>query len=270
MHARTLLGFGLIVGALGVLPTVFAAGTAQAAGASPAHPLLTEIPDPQLAVLRGRFIVGNNTVAYFGVSMLSSWTSPSGQQLQGGATLGMHFAANTQLPSITFTPTMTIVQGVPIAVPAAGITRSVDGSGLANVNGLLQGIQVAGDGNRALNVAAVRVTDSGTEPTGSVPGGNSQAVDSRLTSGNASVAIAFDPARGVSLDLGIAGQGLVSQWIRAGSVGQLVQLTSDGQSVANVLQLDLVMNPGSAGNQALHDAAQALLQARAAGTNGWQ
>ncbi len=265
-----------IILALAIGAALFAAAGANAqglpanpAGNAPTHTMLQEIPDPELATMRGRFMIGNNTVAYFGVSMLSSWITSGGQQLSGSLTLGMYFSdSGDRMPVITFTPTMNIVQGSPVTTPGPdGTTRSVNGAGLANVNGLVQGIQVAGDGNHAVNVTALDVRRGGSGPN---PGEGTSAapIDSRISSGGARVAIAFDPARGITMNLGVAGQGLVSQWIRSGSVGQMVQLTSDGQSVNNQLRLDLVLNNTVAPNRALRDASQAMLLSRLVSPGG--
>lgn len=203
MKIRMLASLPLAVAAM-----VGMAPFAHAAAPTPAGKLLVEIPDPELAAMRGRFMIGNNAVAYFGVTMASSWTTASGQQLDGSVVLGMQFGPDGQMPVITFTPTMNIVQGTPVLLtPTDPVTRSVDGSGLANVNGLVQGIQIAGDGNRAVNVTALRVTD-GAAPGGD-DGSTSGPFDAHMDSNGARVGIAFDPSRGVSLTLGVAGQGLV-------------------------------------------------------------
>lgn len=268
MPTRALAILALAIAA-GLAATPATRALAQPAGTTPTavHPAMREIPDPELARMRGRFMVGNNTVVYFGIAMASSWTTAGGQQLNGSVLLGMHFGKGTQTPVITFTPTMTIVQGTP--VPAAGngdVVRSVNGAGLGNVNGLMQGIQVAGDDNRAVNVTALHV-GQGVDPDATAAG-TAAPFDSSVSAGDARVGIAFDPSRGVSLTLGVDGQGLVSQWIRSGSIGQLVQFTSDGQSADNQLRLDLVLGNASAATQAMRAASQALLAARAVGTGG--
>lgn len=248
---------------LAIATTLGVASASHAAAPADAGRLLTEIPDPELATLRGRFLIGHNTVAYFGVTMASSWTTANGQQLSGSVVLGMQFGPDGPIPVITFTPTMNIVSGAPVPAPGAGtVTRTLDGSGLANVNGLVQGIQVAGDGNRAINVTALRVTH-GDPPGAGMGTPGTDAFASHMEVDDARVAAAFDPVRGVSLTLGVKDQGLVSQWIRGGSVGQLVQLTADGQAVDNQLRLDLVLGGADmASKQALRAASQALLQAR--------
>ncbi|MBN8735597.1 MAG: hypothetical protein J0H27_04965 [Xanthomonadales bacterium] len=271
MQTRTFLNLTLAIGAAFGVATHGLATERDAAATlpAPARSALSEIPDPELAAMRGRFVIGNNTVAYFGVTMASSWTTVGGQELNGSVVLGMHFDHGDQTPVITFTPTMNIVQGTPLpATHTDGGTRSVDGSGLANVNGLVQGIQVAGDGNRAVNVTVLRVGQGTDGSTRDATASATAPFDSQVSSGDARVAVAFDPGKGVSLVLGVNGQGLVSQWIRSGSVGQLVQLTSDGQSVNNQLRLDLVLGGAAQSNQALRAASQALLQSRLVGTGG--
>lgn len=264
-----------LAAAIGIALAAASTGHAQALhgvtpAPAPAGSLLQQIPDPELSAMRGRFLIGNSSVAYFGVGMTSSWITASGQSLHGGVTLGLHFAdSDANAPRITFTPTLNIVQGTPTLPGNAGeATRSVDGSGLANVNGLLQGIQVAGDGNLARNVTALKVTRGHAGPNAHTPAANGTPFAEQLSADGAQVAVTFDPAHGVSLSLGVKDQGLVSQWIRTGNVGQLVQLTADGQSVQNQLQLDLVLHDAGSRNPALHDASRALLHARAFAPGG--
>lgn len=269
MNHRTLTQLTLaLVAALAAVGSGHAATANAEATAQPAQatPMLREIPDPELATMRGRFMLGSNTVAYFGVTMASSWITSSGQALTGSAVLGMHFGTGAT-PAVTFTPTMNIVQGTPLpAITPSGSVHVVDGAGLANVNGLLQGIQVAGDGNRVVNVTALRISQG--DSTGAATANSAPQAD-QMSAGDARIAIAFDPAKGMEMTLGVAGQGLVSQWIRNSSVGQLVQLTSDDQSVSNQLQLNLVLGgTAAASTQALRAASAAMLQARAIGAGG--
>ena len=75
--------------------TQIAAATqvAEASATPPRRtPGMTEIPDPELATMRGRYTVGDHQVAWFGVSMISTWQTASGQTLQGTLSLGMDFA----------------------------------------------------------------------------------------------------------------------------------------------------------------------------------
>ena len=46
---------------------------------APQRSALYEIPDSELGAMRGRYIVGDNRVAWFGVTMVSDWATASGQ-----------------------------------------------------------------------------------------------------------------------------------------------------------------------------------------------
>ena len=54
----------------------------QAAEGAPGRGL-KEIPDPELGLMRGRYTVGGNNVAWFGVTMVSQWQASNGATLQG-------------------------------------------------------------------------------------------------------------------------------------------------------------------------------------------
>src|SRR5690606_5244912 len=125
---------------------------------------LTEIPDPELELMRGRYTVGGNSVAWFGVTMISTWTDPAGRSLEGGRTLGTDFTKGGQAPVVSFTPVVSITAAdAPLPVTAAS-GRSIDGAGLANVAGLVQSVQLAGDGNTASNLANLRVREGAGVP----------------------------------------------------------------------------------------------------------
>lgn len=213
---------------------------------------LTEIPDPELNLMRGRYTVGDNAVAWFGVSMISTWQTQSGQTLQSTMTLGMDFTKNT--PVVTFQPTVSVTAAdapMPVADTAS---RSVDGAGLANVSGVVQSVQVAGDHNAASNIAQLNVRN-GDAPASS--GQSSAAQQVTASSGNATATASYD-GNAASVLLQVEGQGAVQQWIRNGSLGQTVQLTSDHQQVNNRLDIDLVRQTLASNAQLNQNVAQAI------------
>src|SRR5690554_4471543 len=179
---------------------------AQEAPARPGSGL-TEIPDAELGLMRGRFAVGDNQVLWFGVSMISSWQTTGGQLLQGRLDIGFDFRNGD--PVVSFTPNVVLTdERAPMPVPAGH--RTVDSAGLANVNGLVQGVQVAGDGNSASNVTSLTLRD-GDAPAmpgsgGATPGALSAA------SGAATANVQFDDS-GASVMLEVAGHGAAEQWI---------------------------------------------------------
>lgn len=222
---------------------------------------LSEIPDPELNLMRGRYTVGGNAVAWFGVTMISTWQTASGQTLQGALTLGMDFSKG-KTPRISFTPTVSITAANAPLPDSSG--RSIDSSGLQNVAGLSQSVQVAGDGNRASNVIHLNVREGGGVPVGDGMRGPGSA---SAQAGDASAVANFD-GDAMQLALRIEGQGAVQQWMRSGSVGQGIELMADGQQVSNRLQLDLVRQPLADNLPLAQNVAQAITLTRGIGVGG--
>jgi hypothetical protein len=241
--------FSLLATALLLTPALSARAADVPPGAG-----LHELADTELNAMRGRYTVDDHTVAWFGVTMISTWQTASGQLLQGTLAFGMDFSKGHGQPTLTFTPSVTLTKAdAPVPMPGAG-TRSVDGSGLANVGGLLQSVQVAGDGNLASNVTRLTIRDGNAPATTGAAHGTGGA---SLSDGNASVSVGFD-GQSAGVRLAIDGQGTVQQWIRDGSLGQSVQLAADGQSVSNRLEIDLVRQVSPANTPLALNVAQAI------------
>jgi len=227
----------------------------MAAGPAPGRGL-KEIPDPELNLMRGRYTVGGNNVAWFGVTMISQWQGANGATVQGALTLGMDFRQGGT-PRLSFQPSVQVTAADAPLPDTAG--RSIDSSGLANASGLVQSVQVAGDGNTARNITTLTVRD-GAVPAAADSG--ARAVQVQQGGASASAVLDGNQAR---LLLQIDGQGLVQQWIRNGSVGQGIALSGDGQSASNRLQLEMVRNT-VAGNLPLsQNVAQAMALNRGMG-----
>ncbi|KRG45461.1 hypothetical protein ARC78_00435 [Stenotrophomonas pictorum JCM 9942] len=219
---------------------------------------LQEVPDAELGLMRGRYTVGGNAVAWFGVTMISTWQTQTGQTLQGAMRLGMDFTKGNT-PKVSFTPTVSITDANAPLPDTSG--RSIDASGLQNVAGLTQSIQVAGDGNRASNVTHLNVRNGTTAPDGSGVI-NTSAI---AQNGNATAQVQFD-GNAAKLLLQVDGLGAVEQWVRSGSVGQTIQLMGDGQLAGNRLQIDLVRSALADNVPLTQNVAQAITLAR--GLNG--
>ena len=215
---------------------------------------LQEISDAELGAMRGRYIVGDNRVAWFGVTMVSDWATAAGQRLQGAMTLG--FDLRGARPTVSFQPSVTITAG---ELPAVAGNGQVDASGLANVGGLVQAVQVAGDGNTARNAIRLRVRDGAIPASATDPAGPAE-----VQTGNASARATLDDA-GARVRLQVAGQGSVTQWIDARAIGQSIQLTGDGSRVGNQMQLDLVRQAVPASQSVHQNLMQAIGMTRAGG-----
>lgn len=215
---------------------------------------LQEMSDAELGAMRGRYIVGDNRVAWFGVTMVSDWATTAGQHLQGAMTLG--FDLRGTRPTVSFQPSVTITAG---ELPAVAGTGQVDASGLANVGGLVQAVQVAGDGNTARNGLSLRVRD------GTVPALSTDTVTSAELRVDGAQARATLDDGGARVLLQVAGQGAVEQWIDARTIGQSIQLTGDGSRVGNQMQLDLVRQAVPASQSVHQNLMQAIGMTRAGG-----
>ena len=164
---------------------------------------LTEIPDAELGQMRGRFAVGDNRVLWFGVSMISSWQTSSGQLLQGRLDIGFDFSDGD--PVVSFTPNVVLTDEMAPMPVASG--RSVDSAGLGNVAGLVQGVQVAGDGNAASNVTSLTLREGAAPAAGG--GGAAEGAISR-TAGAATASVRFD-GNGAGVLLEVQGHGAAEQ-----------------------------------------------------------
>ena len=227
-------------------------------GAIPAHASgLREIPDSELGAMRGRYIVGDNRIAWFGVTMVSNWVTSAGQSVQGAVKLG--FDLRGTKPEISFQPSVTITEQTSALAAAAG-TGEVDASGLANVGGLVQSVQVAGDGNIARNGMALQVRD-GDVPVAAATTG---ATVADMTLGGAHARASLEDG-GARILLQVAGQGAAEQWIDARSIGQSIQLAGNGQAVGNQLQLELVRQSVPSSQTIHQNLVQAIGMTRAGG-----
>ncbi|HTV85242.1 MAG TPA: hypothetical protein VME63_07545 [Dyella sp.] len=280
------------------------------------HPAsgINEVGDDELATMRGRYTVGDNTVVYFGVEMVSTWQTNTGQTLQSAMSLQMNFSKNPNQPQVTFVPTVTITTAdAPLPVTPSTITRSVQTGGIANVGGLTQSVQLAGDHNAASNITSLNIQNIGATSSGSgsanagaalnssaYSGGNTGSIappDSSVAPVTGGVAPADDNATpsvsintgnatangrtatvgnatasstysndAANVDLSVAGQGSVSQWIHAGSLGQTIALTTDNQVVTNQMIVSLVtQSVTSTTSQIAHNLAQSVNLSRTIG-----
>ena len=213
------------------------------------------VSDSTLDSMRGRFITGAGQILYFGVEMLSTWHSPDGRVLNGSALLSFDFSKG--MPQVTFVPTVSIVQGSGSGALVDTTGRSIDASGLANVSGIAQGIQIVGDHNSAGNSTELHVTT--TLPANSDAG---IAGNAALAVGDASASVVLQPDS-MAVTLGVDGQGSLRQIIRgdvsgSGSVLQTVSLLGDGHDVGNQLRITLVQPSTGAALQLQQNVALSL------------
>jgi hypothetical protein len=238
-----------------------AGGTAGDANANGIEP----IDDAELATMRGRYTIDDNTVAWFGVQMISTWQDANGRTLQAAMSVAMDFSHDPGRPQVSFVPTVSIVQAAAspqTTADATGPARSADGSGLANVAGLVQSVQIAGDDNGAGNTTRLTVQDGGSaQATIASDAGPRNGTGASTRSGDATATASYS-GNAAQVLLTIAGQGAVQQWIRNGSLGQSVTLTADHQSASNLMEITLIRQALAANTQVGLDVAQSIQSAR--------
>lgn len=239
---------------------------------------LTELTDEEMGDMRGRYTVGDNKVAWFGVTMVSTWQNQAGQQLTSSMKVTMD-ARTPDKPVVRFQPHVSITT-VDVAPPSPDGQREIDNAGLANVTGITQSIQVAGDDNAAHNVAKVTVRDQvpngeGAAPAGAEPAASADVVPAiavpdpvalQATIATASAAgmnaVAQLDGNAARVLLQIDGQGAVEQWINRSGMGQTIMLSSDGQTASNWMELDIVRNTSQARAGVAQNVAQAIALSR--------
>lgn len=240
---------------LGAIATPLQAAPAQSQPGKGLH----DISDPELNILRGRYTVGDNTVAWFGVQMISTWQQSNGQILQGTLAVNMDFSGGSGQPVVSFLPSVSITAAnANVPMPTTDGTRHIDATGLANVGGVVQSVQVAGDDNLANNAVHLNVSDGNAAPTVASQSTHGHA----STSSDGATATAGFDGHNAGINLAVNGVGSVQQWIRNGSLGQTVQLAANNQAVSNLMQIDLVRQSIAGNTQLSQSVAQSINLAR--------
>lgn len=194
--------------------------------------LIVSLTDPELSVMRGKFLPNNQQVVFFGVEMVSQWQTAGGT-MNAGMTLGIDRSQG--VPTVSFQPTVTIM-GTPTQIAANGIVQ--DGSA-QDTRGVRQQIQVAGNDNQATNQLQVSVQPYSS--AGTTTGGNGQS-QVAISQGGATVSAGISGGNqaGVTLQLG---NSTVQQMVGGGSNAlQLIQLSGDQQHIQNQLRLMVGVN----------------------------
>lgn len=266
MNAKRTLCVAIgLASAPAALPALAQQAPADGAQASPATGL-TELTDEEMGDMRGRYTVDDNKIAWFGVTMVSTWQTDAGQQLQSRMTIGID-VTQPDMPKVVFQPHVSIT-GVDEPMPAAATAavsgkREIDNAGLANVNGMVQGVQIAGDGNRASNIASISVHGPASAEGGTAVAVEATAPMAAMASAPGMNAIASLENNAARVLLQIDGRGAVEQWISSSGMGQTIQLAADGHQASNWMELDVVRQSSSGSRgQVGQNVAQAIALSR--------
>jgi hypothetical protein len=217
--------------------------------------LVQAIDDAQLADVAGKFTIAGEVVG-MSLHMTSSWQSANGQRLDGAASVSIALPNSGQAQA-HFSSHAGGTDPQNPAMASTGANQSVShGSGLQSIAGVAQVIQVAGDGNGALNRASVRVTTD----SAAAGGGNGRLNASYAASNGAQASVNIGD-NGVAMRLTMPGAGIAQQQINmagSGSIHQNIQVAANQQQVVNQMHLQLQIQPYNNAVVASQGLAQAL------------
>lgn len=210
-----------------------------------------EVDDSMLASMRGRF-VSRGKIVQLGVSMTTEWKTPGGESLTAAANLNVDLSGAT--PGVKYIPNLSITTlGSTTAARTGSGQMAVSGSGLNNVNGVTQIIQVAGDHNNVLQDTSILISTDPLASSGN-SGGLTGPGTASLSSGssNATVSSTLGP-NGISVSVQIPNQGEVLQRLRGNTPGsqgvpgvmQSTRLTGDLQQVRNTMTIQIQTLPSA-------------------------
>lgn len=203
-----------------------------------AKPAIKELSDVQMDMVRGKY-AGYGQILYFGVEMASQWQTRDGRLYQAGLDLSVD--ATTLRPTITLFNSTSATQAPTAA--STGTNVHIDGSGLQNIAGESQGIQIGGDGNRVQNDM---VMDIGSSAASHAATGTLATTSGHYILPSPGATTTFDVAPGsLTLALNVAGQGQLTQALRSGfGLQQFVQVTGDQNQIHNSLRITATMPGG--------------------------
>ncbi|MEY2342338.1 hypothetical protein AB4090_09550 [Acidithiobacillus sp. IBUN Pt1247-S3] len=212
------------------------------ASAAPFDLAAPVVPDPILAKMVGKGVIGGHIV-YFGVQMQTNWTAPGNNAaLQGNLNVALNSSNNVFVPTITYS-----VHNGQLPPTISNPGSAIDGAGLANIKGVSQGIQIAGQGNGVQNAMTLNVVNG----TPSTPHTGSNLMPGTTQQGD--VTMTVQPGQ-LSMLIN-NGANTVQQGIGAGGAYQLAQIASNGNLISNTMHMTLGMETG-----AVHNISQQQMQ----------
>ncbi|MDI1361762.1 hypothetical protein [Methylotenera sp.] len=207
---------------------------------------MQEVSDSDLGHMRGKF-ASNNQVLYFGVEMLSQWQTSTGSIVTAGANLNIDFRGSSNgNPTVQYSPTVSIEQLTPGPAPvvANGNNTVSGGAGLANVSGVSQSIQVAGQSNDIHNGIDMQVDLSSTGQGGSLASAvqGQQAGTVSKTGADGTVATVTLANNSIGVNVTVPGQGQILQQIKNQGMFQSARIGGDLNQIHNAITMHIGLN----------------------------
>ncbi len=228
---RLALALALAGATMTVAPPALAAG---AAGLDAFEGLLpadaSPIADAELARMHGRFVTAGQ-VMYFGIEMVSEWSTAAGDSVTAGLNLAMDFSSRQ--PQISYRPTVHVLprQGAdPLANPQG--EASIHNQGMADTTGLGQIIQVTGDGNSIRNGFTLSVNTGGRLATNDAGNTASTGVEGLTAAVHAETGA-------LGLRINMPGHGEVSQLMGSTGIQQSAAVWGHANQIRSHINLQM-------------------------------
>lgn len=208
---------------------------------------MQEVSDSDLGHMRGKF-ASNNQVLYFGVEMISQWQTSTGNIVTAGANLNIDFRGSANgNPTVQYSPTVSIEQQAPsqsLSATTNGSNTVTGGAGLANVSGVSQSIQVAGQSNDIHNGIDMQVDLSPTGQGGSLANAvqGQQAGTVSKTGSDGTVATVTLANNSIGVNVTVPGQGQILQQIKNQGMFQSARIGGDLNQIHNAITMHIGLN----------------------------
>lgn len=202
------------------------------------------VADARLADLRGRYVPSDNTalagnIVYFGLDMKSLWTTGTGPTVATYAA-DLHVGFDFSKPGSPVIDIFKTSSESTMKNPGAGAHSdpgAIAGAPtIGDAGGLVQAIQIAGNGNTVTNGASISVSTV-------VPSLTVAPASAGTTCSTCSFST-DDSNFGVTIKLPDGSN--ASQLLTPNGISQSVRVTSDFNTIANQLKLALGVGPGAA------------------------
>jgi len=222
-----------------------------------------EVSDPVLATMRGKYVSGGHIV-YFGVEMITRFTTGAGGTYEGGLYVGIH------RPHPEFHPTMTVMSKAEAkddgTARSPGESGHIRSGGLDRVNGVSQSVQVTGDANAAANQLTMNVGEEGDTSGPSGSGWHEGSAQANTQGGQVKTQV---DARGAGVTVTVPGQGVARQQVvNALGLQQQLQLNGSVNRVLNNMNINVAVRAATRQTIALEGVDNALASLRNLPGNG--
>jgi len=205
------------------------------------------LSDLNLSKIRGKYVDGANVV-YFGLQLVSHWQDAQDNWIYIHSNIGINLnQSNDPFYIENWSETHGQFELGSNSFP----NQSVQGQEPGQSNGVLQSIQIAGDGNQVNNWAQLQVGPVGSFTPISGPGAGLISPHLVVCQGGETIGSVDVSPNGVSLSVNLPGMGNLSQNLGAGGISQAAQVLSNSNQIFNQLtmQVGTASSNSAAGQQ---------------------